>query len=157
MLKYAVWQWDNNKGELEEAIRADRTLNSCDYKHLVQLVIRHILNGKNRMTDFEHEDWSEEVHEIDDGHYRGTLIFAISLMTYQPGAHEYLFTTVDYGSCSVCDLLQSMQGPDYDIHPREEQVMDFMALCKDLVTRLVQPFPGYGFELEQCEMPKEDE
>ena len=149
MLKYAIWHWDNNKSELEEAIRTGATMNSCDYEHLVKLVIRHILNGKNRIEYYVGQGWSENIHVIDDGDYQGTLLFAIHLDTYQPSSYEYILTTVEYGSCSGCDALLSIQ--DYcSGRLKENQIKEMMDLCKDIVTSMVQPFRGrYGFDLDK--------
>ena len=63
----------------------------------------------------------------------------IPTKTYQPDESEYLLTFVDYGSCSGCDTLQSIQYwkegklTDY-------QVKDFMVLCKDLVCNIIKPY-----------------
>ena len=48
-------------------------------------------------------------------------------------------TYVDYGSCSGCDTLQSIQSFSGD-KPTDSQLKDYMTLCKDLVCNMVKPF-----------------
>lgn len=139
MIRLCLEKWDKNKDDLEQAIREDASLNSCDYKYLVQLVVEHILNG----NCYDYERYSENVLMIDDGHYQGTLIFVIHKNTYQPYEGEYLMTYVNYGSCSGCDTLLAIQNWGSSV-PAETQVKDFMTLCRDLVCRMVCPWEHEG-------------
>lgn len=151
MLKYAIQQWDNNKAELEKVLADDENICTCDYEYLVKLVIRHILNGKNRIKYFISREWSEEVDVVDNGDYQGTLLFAIHLDTYQPASYEYLFSTVEYGSCSGCDALLWAQDCSYG-KLEDWQIKKIMCLCKDIVTSMVQPYKGRcGFDLDSFE------
>jgi hypothetical protein len=50
-----------------------------------------------------------------------------------------LLTYVEYGSCSGCDTLQSIQDWSNEL-PTEQQVKDFMALCRHLVCNMVKPY-----------------
>ena len=130
MIKYCLKKWDENKDDLELALRRYSNINCCDYRDLVKLVTKNILG----------DEWdAEKITEIDDGHYQGTLLFLIPMNTYQPSEYEYLATFVNYGSCSVCDTLQGIQ--DYSDEPAtEEQIKCFMALCKDIVANMRKPF-----------------
>lgn len=139
MIRFCLEQWDKNKEKLEQAIRADINLNTCDYKYLVQLVVRHILNE----DIIDYYNYSENVLMIDDGGYQGTLIFVIHQNIYQPYEGNYLMTYVEYGSCSGCDTLLSIQNWDSSV-PTETQVKDFMTLCKDLVCNMVCPWEHEG-------------
>ena len=136
MLKYCLDKWNQNKGLLEEQLKKDTTLNSCDcdYVDLVKLIVDFILNPG---VDIK---WnSDEITVVDNGDYQGTQLFLIPRMTYQPSEYEYLMTYVGYGSCSGCDTLQAIH--DYSENPlTEEQVKDFMTLCKDLLTNMVKPY-----------------
>lgn len=108
MIKYCLDKWDKNRERLEAAIRADKQLNECDYKHLVKLVVDNILNGAG--DEYEIYTWdSGSITVIDNGDYQGTLLYLIPESTYQPSEGEYLMTYVGYGSCSGCDALQSIQ------------------------------------------------
>lgn len=48
----------------------------------------------------------ENIHEIDDGDYQGTLLYIISEKGYQPD--DYWYVKIGYGSCSCCDTLLSI-------------------------------------------------
>ena len=137
MIKFCKNQWNANRERLEEALREDTQLNKCDYKYLLSLVVTYILNPG--LVDFE-QGWSaENITVVDDGNYQGTLMFLIPKDCYQPEESEYLLTFVNYGSCSVCDTLMGIQGFD-DSKPTEQQLIDYMVLCKDLVMNMVKPY-----------------
>ena len=137
MIKFCKDQWDANRERLEEALRDDTQLNKCDYKYLLSLIVTHILNPG--LVSFE-QGWSvKNITVIDDGNYQGTLMFLIPKDCYQPDESEYLLTFVNYGSCSGCDTLMGIQGWD-DVKPTEQQLKDYMALCKDLVMNMVKPY-----------------
>lgn len=137
MLKYCLEKWNNYKDVLEAALRTDDTLYNCDYGYLVGLVVKHILN--NGVDDYR---WSEDgITVIDDGDYQGTLLFLIPQKTYQPSEYEYLMTYIGYGSCSVCDYLQSIQ-PWEKRTLNDNEVGYYMSLCKDLITNMVKPYNG---------------
>ena len=138
MLKYCLDKWNQNKGLLEEKLKKDSTLNSCDYSYLVKLVVDFILNTGEDSPDGMRWN-SENITMIDNGDYQGTQLFMIPLETYQPSEYEYLITYVGYGSCSGCDTLLSIQNWG-DKPLTEIQVKDFMTLCKDIVTNIVKPY-----------------
>ena len=138
MIKFCKDQWDANRERLEEALRDDTQLNKCDYKYLLSLVVTHILNPG--LVSFE-QGWSaKNITVIDDGNYQGTLMFLIPKDCYQPDESEYLLTFVNYGSCSGCDTLMGIQGWDDSKPTTEQQLKDYMALCKDLVMNMVKPY-----------------
>jgi hypothetical protein len=136
MLKYCLDKWNKNKGLLKEKVKKDSSLNECDYRYLVKLVVDFVLNpGEDDRWDSEH------ITVIDNGDYQGTQLFLIPRDTYQPSEYDYLMTYVNYGSCSGCDTLISIQdiwGDEKGL--TERQVKDFMTLCKDLVTNMVKPY-----------------
>lgn len=141
MIKYCLNKWDKNRERLEAAIRADKQLNECDYKHLVKLVVDNILNGAG--DEYETHAWdSGSIIEIDNGDYQGTLLYLIPESTYQPSEGEYLMTYVGYGSCSGCDALQSIQCyyDYYDDSLREKQIGLFMTLCRDILSHIIKPY-----------------
>lgn len=135
MLKYCLEKWDKNKGVLEEKLRTTKGLNVCNYKDLVKMVVNYVLNND------EDDSWSSnDIVEIDHGDYQGTLLYLFHKDTYQPYEQEYLMTCVNYGSCSGCDALMSIQDYEEDALLTESQVKAFMMLCKDLVTNIVCPY-----------------
>ena len=151
MIKFCLEQWDKNKLRLEQTLRNDPTLNSCDYKHLVELVVDNVFNedGSNAMRTWD----SKNITVIDNGDYQGTLLFLIPLNTYQPTADEYLMTYVFYGSCSGCDALLSLQGLPSIQQPSKAQIKGFMYLCKDLVCNTIRPYnKGYAYEADYDEV-----
>ncbi len=150
MLKYCLKKWDENKGFLEQELRTNPTLNDCSYLDLVKLVVNCILNGNNN------DKWdAEHITEIDNGDYQGTLLFLIPRDCYQPAEYEYLMTFVGYGSCSGCDTLQAIQEWGEKVLT-EQQVKDFMQLCKDLITNMIKPY-NRGWRSEEEFTHAEDE
>ena len=138
MIKYCLDKWNENQKRLEAVLAADTSLNKCDYKYLVRLVVKHILNG-DADSNFCYGWDAEHITEVDNGDYQGTLLFLIPRDTDQPSEYEYLMTYVGYGSCCGCDTLQSIQ--DWGENTvNDRQLKDFMALCKDLVTNMVKPY-----------------
>ena len=130
MIKYCLEKWEENKEKLKNRLSKDLHLNSCDYKYLVELTTLYILG----------DEWdASKITEIDDGSYQGTLLYLIPKNTYNPSENEYLMTYVDYGSCSYCDTLQGIKECPGDIIT-DEQVKDFMTLCKDIVTNMISPY-----------------
>lgn len=142
MNKFCKEQWNCNRELLEDALKEHPNLDGCDYKDLVQLVVRNILNAS---IDKSIGTWNaDEITEIDNGDYQGTLLFLIPKDCYQPDEAEYLMTFINYGSCTVCDTLQNihcdMSG--------EEQIRGYMALCKDMVTNMIKPY-NYGWRYDE--------
>lgn len=139
MIKYCVKKWNKNKDKLYNELKDDLNLNACEYEYLVRLVVKHILNGDINESS-EYGQWDDtRITIVDNGDYQGTLLFIIPQKTYQPQEFEYLITYVDYGSCSGCDTLQSIQLFSGD-KPTDSQLKDYMTLCKDLVCNMVKPF-----------------
>lgn len=141
MIKFALRKWNENKGALEQHIRKDKTLNDCTYEYLVKLVVRYIFNGGEEWEKYD----ESKITTVDNGDYQGTQLFIIPKDAYQPCENEYLMTFVGYGSCSGCDTLMAIQDWE-EKEPTEQQVSDFMTLCRDLVTRTIKPYNcGYGY------------
>ena len=137
MLKYCLEKWNKNKDFLEAYLRTYESVSQCGYSDLVRLVVKHILNNGD-----DNIRWNaDEIVEIDHGHYQGTLLFLIPEDDYQPSEYQYLMTYVGYGSCSVCDYLQSIQPWETRLL-NDKEVRDYMSLCKDIVTNMTKPYNG---------------
>lgn len=136
MIKFCKEMWDKNQDALKEALRNDVTLNECEYVDLLKLVVKHVLNNNNAGIEWN----PNQITKIDNGDYQGTLLFLIPQDTYQPGEYEYLMTYVGYGSCSGCDTLKSIQDWSENKPPTEQQLKDYMTLCRDLVVRMIKPY-----------------
>lgn len=140
MIKFCVMQWDKNKNRLQEALKDDCSLNSCNYLYLVKKVVELVLNDEKAENSYEYEKWDfDRITEINDGDYQGTLLFLIPRRTYQPGAGEYLMTYSYYGSCSGRDALQAIQDWG-DNPPTEAQLRDYMSLCLHLIENMIMPY-----------------
>ena len=143
MIRIAALQWDKNKDLLREKLATGTNFNHCSYLDLVKFTFDVIFNTNSNVKIYVSDRMLniEKITEIDDGNYQGTLIYVIPFDTYQPGADEYLMTHVDYGSCSGCDTLQYIQMlGDRDGLLNDEQVSEFMSLCKDLVCNTIKPY-----------------
>ena len=152
MIKYCLQQWEKNKGRLENAIRTDATINNeeREYDYLVKLVVEYILNEEgNEEGDADVWD-SERIYKVDDGKWRGTQLFLIPKDTYVPAEHEYLMTYADYGSCTGCDTLLYIRHGycNEGKFPTEQQVKDYMTLCRDLISHMIVPY-NFGWRYEE--------
>jgi hypothetical protein len=103
--------------------------------NLLELTVNCILNDEENSPKWD----AGEITEIDNGNHQGTLLYLIPERTYQPSEYEYLMTYIGYGSCSGCDLLQSIQPWDKS-KITDETVKDFMSLCKDFITNMIKPY-----------------
>ena len=141
MMKIMKKLWNKNQDKLREELSSRDDLNECGYVDLVKIAFDKIYNDENR-TDSENL-CTDKVHEIDDGDYQGTRIYLIPFDTYQPDPKDYLMTSVWYGSCTGCDVLLAAQewgGGKLT----EQQVKDFMSICKDLICNTIKPY-NYGW------------
>ena len=153
MLKYCAEKWDKNKTLLMNALQSEEIYNElhvCIYADLVQLVVKYILND-GKEEEYDTGEWDENnITEVDNGDYQGTLLYLIPAKTYQPCANEYLITFVDYGSCAGCDTLIGIQTsiPYHGYCESDEQfailkrktIEDFMTLCLHLVQHMKKPY-----------------
>ena len=151
MVKIMKELWGVNQDKLRKALSEDTNLNSCDYEYLLKLVFNTIYNtsdeGANNPLDLN------RITVIDDGGYQGTLLFLIPFDTYQPSEGEYIMTYIGYGSCSGCDALQAAQAWE-DGLLTEEQVTDFMVICKDLICNSIKPY-NCGWRNDEKWLPAE--
>lgn len=135
MIKYCKNKWNKNKELLIANLKSDNNLNECDYLYLVKKTVNTILNDNGVVT------YSiDNITEINNGDYQGTLLYVIPEETYQPSEYEYLMTYVSYGSCSGCDTLQSIQSLSCDTVPTEEQLREFTKLCMYIIQNIIKPY-----------------
>ena len=144
MLKYCYEKWNQNKDKLEAALRKT-DISRVEYRDLLVLTVENILNCSD---DIDEEHWdTDQITEINDGSYQGTLLFLIPEDSGDPAEYEYLMTYIGYGSCSGCDLLQSIQ-PDSHEETTDEDIAEFLALCKDFITNMVKPY-NHGWRYDE--------
>ena len=135
MIKYCIKKWDkNNQVLLKELINRFKDLDDYEYKDFVKLTVEYILNYNSEDIEYN----TENITEINDGDYQGTLLYMIPEETYQPCEYEYLMTFVNYGSCSGCDTLQSIQYGYYE--DTNEKIKAYFQLCKDLIVNMIKPY-----------------
>ena len=126
MIQEFVDIYTTYKGELREYFEQHHPES---YKTLVEKVVQ-LLN--NHHDGYGKPD-PKRIHEIDDGEYQGTLVYVIGDDSYQPA--QYWYVRIAYGSCSVCDTLESIGN--YDGHPpKPSQVNDYMTLCLHIIQQL---------------------
>lgn len=121
MIKEYVKQWDANKHLLEEWFKNNIPSNYEQiHEKLFELVLKPI------------DGWSEWDLErkrvIDDGDYQGTVLFVMCPTIYQPSFYDYVFTYVNYGSCSGCDAFESIMSDE-----REKHLPQLMELALHMV------------------------
>ena len=128
MEKEFVQQWDERKHLLEEWLKENKPSEYKDiYKKLFELVII------KPNSYFDSWNW-ERFKVIDDGDYQGTLIFILCNESYQPDLDDYIFTEVNYGSCSGCDTFQHIRDLVWDKDKNtDEQVNQYMTLALHMV------------------------
>lgn len=150
MLKYCLRKWDKNKEKLETAIRNDSTINRCDYEYLVRLIVDYILNDEENVMDIERWDNSRIIC-IDQGSWEGTQLYFIPTLYEAPGEDDYLLTYASYGSCEMCDMLERIRRDaaweGLSKPPTEQQVKDYMELCRHLVCNIIKPYnKGWNYD-----------
>ena len=128
MLKYCVVQWEKNK----EILRA--AFENCDiysgYENFVRIVIENIF-----------PEWDNyKLNVTYQGNYTGDVIFFINADSSDYGTRSSIFLSeLSYGSCSVCDALQSAAES-------EERTEDFMQIALHFIQNMIHPFKNYYYE-----------
>lgn len=136
MIKNFAEAWTKYKDNLQERIAESETHTNWDYDDLLKMLFETVINpylGEQCKDTFNLED----ITTIDNGSYSGVLVFVLYSGYFSPCvASDYIYTTIDYGSCSVCDTLQAIQA-DYDEledkTPNKRQVNDYMNVCLQLL------------------------
>lgn len=147
MIKEFVNAWDQRKNILEEHIR-NQDQEGLDYKKLLVWLIEIVINPL-----VTHRLYVDKIHVVDEHDYSGTQLFIVrqgglDLVT------DYLWTYQEYGSCSGCDLLESIRNYD-DGKPDDEQVKRYMMLELHLLQRFRYMLDRDLFD-EDCEREDED-
>ena len=85
--------------------------------------------------DFDSKPDPERIVCIDHGDDQGTLLFIVGETDYQPSTYWAL--TVNYGSCSGCDTLQSISEYS-NKKPTKTQVGEYWTLMLHLLQSMKQ-------------------
>lgn len=123
MIYYCYRKWNRNRDILENKLRQIDLCN-IDYVGLLKMTIECIFNEESTRSISDPKFDTERITEIDNGDYQGTLLYIIPEQCYQPSEYQYFMTYIEYGSCSCCDLLQSIQ-PIYISDITDETIKRF--------------------------------
>lgn len=135
MLKIMAEKWEKNKKFLEEELKSWNMRSN--YKDLVKITFDCIFNDED--CGYGKDLDIENITEIDDGEYQGTLLYLIPFNTCQPNEYDYLMTYVNYGSCGGCDALLSITDYGEDL-PNERQLKELMQLCLNIIQNTIKPY-----------------
>lgn len=127
MIQEFVQAFETHRAELEAGLRASPPTGYAD-------LVKRVVSIFPPNAEGEQPD-PERIHEINDGHYQGTLLFVIGERGYQPSV--YWSVAIFYGSCSGCDTFERIGGYG-DAPPNDEQVKDYMTLMLHIVQKLTQ-------------------
>ena len=122
MIKTFVDAWTAGKNDAREMLK-----DATNYRSIVTAVVRVIADNMGEDICYSDKPDPDRVHQIDNGCYQGTLVFLIAAQEYQPDTYWYV--KVSYGSCSVCDALESALAGDQTID-------DLMTLALHIVQGL---------------------
>ena len=125
-----IQEFVNRYMDKKDLLAATFARHPGDYKEIVKNVIS-VITDDDYYGDFNPDP--KRIHEIDDGDYQGKLVYVIGAKDYQPS--DYWYVKVGYGSCSVCDTLESIRGYGSE-PPTDEQLKDYMTLALHIVQGL---------------------
>lgn len=131
MIEEFVKAWDERKGEIEAKFRQEEP---HEYKEIVKAVVSILDDTKTYGAPNVNN-----IHEINDGDYQGTLLYLIPEDTYQP--HNYWYVRVWYGSCSGCDTLEAIRESkpwrDGEDDPqKDKRIKEYMTLALHIIQQL---------------------
>lgn len=109
-----------------------------NYLSLVKMLVNN-LSDEESIVYGEFDPSKERITEIDHGNYTGTLLYIVANKDYDPD--KYFSIRVNYGSCSGCDTLQSIEqdyvydweNPESSKIVTESQAEDYLTLMLHMV------------------------
>lgn len=129
MTKDFLEKWETYKNDLEKYFSNTPQEEYDSYLKITKAIFKNVFNREK--IDFD----LEEIIELVLGDYQGTLVFLIP--TNGDDNKNYVITSVGYGSCNVCDTLQSIEELDggNDI-PSLRQVKCYMTLSLHIFQKI---------------------
>jgi hypothetical protein len=124
MILNYVKQWEERKHLLEQWLNENEP-NS--YESIYEMLFNLVVTKPND-DEYSEWDWGRFV-KIDDGSFQGNEIYILCSNEYQPSLTDYIFTSVAYGSCSVCDTFQSIEM----LEDKAERVKQYMTLALHMI------------------------
>lgn len=97
MIPEIISLWDKYKENLRKSFESEQPE---DYKRLIQMIARDVLNAEKEIYDIE------DITEVLPPHYSGTLILVMHKNKCEPDVSDYIYTSIWYGSCSHCDAIE---------------------------------------------------
>jgi hypothetical protein len=123
MILHYVKQWEERKHLLEQWLNKNEPVS---YKHIYMMLFKLVITRSER-GELEW-DW-KRFKVLDNGDYQGNKIFILCSNVYQPELTDYIFTSVEYGSCSACDTFQWIEM----LEDKAERVKQYMTLALHMV------------------------
>lgn len=102
-----------------------------EYSDIVKAAVKTVTDADDDYLRKEPDP--ERVHQVDDGDYRGTLVFVIGAKGYRPSTYWYVL--VSYGSCSGCDTLEAAKW-DFDSGDENKRLDAYMTMALHVVQGL---------------------
>lgn len=129
MTKDFLERWEKYKNDLEKYFSNTPQEEYDSYLKITKAIFKNVFNREK--IDFD----LEEIIKLVLGDYQGTLVFLIP--TKGDDNKNYVITSVGYGSCNVCDTLQSIEELDggNDI-PSLRQVKGYMTLSLHIFQKI---------------------
>lgn len=143
MIKKFVKAWDKYNNLLLKFFQKE---NPTSYEDILEKLVEIVINPYLKELKEYPENRGLDIKNmtiINNGDYQGTLIFIIPYDTYQPDTSAYVFTSVNYGSCSCCDTFQSIEVLSDDKKSEAGKQFHTLAL------HLLQSFKYFESE-DQC-------
>lgn len=126
MIQQFVDAWMKNRDLIQSWL--EPICLDCGYSDIVKATVRAIALEATGGYGDPKPDF-ENIHEINDGDYQGTLVYVIPEVGYQPS--EYWYVRVWYGSCCGCDTLQGEQ-----MGSKEDCINGVMTLSLHIVQQM---------------------
>lgn len=122
MLKYCIDQWSANKENLRKELRYAYIYS---WQGFAEIIVRNIF-----------PNWSEKVTAISFGDYQGETVFIMTSKELEDKTGLFM-SYMYYGSCSVCDALQSACEEE-----GEERLNCLMTLALHFIQKITHPYPS---------------
>ena len=99
----------DNKNKYYIAVKEiARDIDNLDYIDIVKFTF-NFLNTCNVRSVVGCEFDIDKIVQINNGDYKGDIIYVIPLARYQLSITDHYYTHNYYGSCSWCDVLESIK------------------------------------------------
>jgi hypothetical protein len=121
--------WHKNKSKLRKAF-AKR--HPRDYNQIVEMLFRIVIN-----PELEDKYDTDNITVLDQDQPNGIEIFILCNQKWPLMVDDYIYTHNFYGSCDICDILESIKNINRrrKVRPDEDQLDEYMTLAFHLLQR----------------------